>query len=138
MLTITTTIHQAGEHMKTVESATETIVSRDSHNLHITYHEPTANMDVDFHIEQTEAHPIIHIERKGEYVSDMAFAMNRQTNGEYQLAPGQHIYFEIETGEITVAENWKKISWTYQLTQQRENLGEFHVEIEFVEEKTVQ
>lgn len=138
MLTITTTIHQAGEHMKTVEHSTETIVSKDAATLHMTYHEPNANMDVDFHIEQTETHPIIHLERKGEYISDMTFAMHRQTNGQYQLSPTQAILFEIETGDITIEGDWKKIAWTYQLTQQGENLGEFHVEIEFVEEKTVQ
>lgn len=134
MLQVQTTIHQAGEHMQTCMKTEPTIISRDDRQLRLTYVEEETQMTVTVTIEKTLSHPIIHLRREGEYVSEMDFMMGRKTRGEYILSPSQQIVFDIHTATLTVADDWSSIEWAYQLIQQGENLGDFVVRVDFIEE----
>lgn len=134
MIRVTTNIHQAGEKMQSVLEVEPIILLQDEHQFQFRYEEQENQSTVTVHVRLTSEAPVIHLQRKGEFVSEMNFAAHRVTTGEYHLSMTQQITFDIFTADITIAEHWRVIEWHYQLQQQEENLGDFHVEIEFLEE----
>lgn len=134
MIRVTTNIHQAGEQMQSVIEAEPVVLLQDEQQIQFRYEETETQSTVMIHVRLASEAPVIHLQRKGEFVSEMNFAAQRVTTGEYRLSATQQILFDIETAEIKVGERWNSIEWHYQLQQQGESLGDFHVKIEFLTE----